>query len=236
MNSQIYPWQMKEWKHILRLVKSDTLPHAILLTGPDGVGKHDFANNLSATILCENFIETELACGECKCCKLFEAKTYPDFIKLSINEEKESISIDEVRELINKLHLTRHYDTYKIALIEHADTMNNNAANALLKTLEEPPERTLIILVASVALDLPATIRSRCQTISLAAPNNDQAREWLSNISNDVDWGPLLRVSQDAPLQALKYHETDLLDQRISVIKGFLELFENNSNPSRNIC
>ena len=231
MNNQVYPWQQNQWEHIIRLVESETIPHAILLTGPDGVGKHEFANFMSATIICENSTETKLACGECRRCKLYQANTYPDFIKLSIDDEKETISIDEVRDLINKLYLTRHFDSYKIALIEHADRMNTSAANALLKTLEEPPDNTLIILVTSSLLELPATIRSRCQTISIGAPNHEEAREWLSSISNDVDWVPLLRVSQDAPLQALKYHETDLLDQRISVIKGFLEIFENNSNP-----
>lgn len=231
VKSQIYPWQKDQWEYVQRLLTSETLPHAILLTGPSGVGKHEFANNLAASIFCENQLDSDSACGACKRCNLYQANTYPDFIKLSINEEKETISVDEVRDLIAKLHLTSHFDAYKIALIEHADTMNNNAANALLKTLEEPPDKTLIILVASAALELPATIRSRCQTITLTAPTHEEARSWLNEISSDVDWVPLLRVSHDAPLQALKYHETELLDQRISVIKGFLELFESNSNP-----
>ena len=231
MSNQIYPWQNTHWEYVHKLIKSDTLPHAILITGPAGVGKHEFANYLVSSIFCNHPLDNGSACGECKSCLLLQAWTYPDFIKLSTDEEKETISVDEVRDLILKLHLTRHFESYKIALIEHADTMNNNAANALLKTLEEPPEKTLIVLVTNSVLELPATIRSRCQTIALTAPNHEEARKWLSNISSEVDWVPLLRVSHDAPLQALKYHETDLLDQRISVIKGFLEIFESNSDP-----
>ena len=231
MNNPLYPWQHEQWNSFLHMSASDSLPHAILLNGPEGVGKHHFARNLAAAILCKQPIESGSACGQCKHCLLMEANTYPDFMHVLPDEEKNSISIDQIRELISKLHLTRHFDAKKVALVEYADYMNASAANALLKTLEEPPEETIIILVSSAPLNLPATIRSRCQFVPFYSPTKEQAMNWLKSVSPDVDWEPLLRVAQGAPLQAMQYHETELLDQRISVIQSFLEVFEANSDP-----
>ena len=138
--------------------------------------------------------------------------------------------MDEIRGLINKLYLTRHFDAGKIALITGADSMNAHAANALLKTLEEPPEQTIIMLVTDAPLTLPATIRSRCQSVAFYPPQPNQALAWLKDQSDQADWEPLLRVAQGAPLQALQYHQGELLDQRITVIKGFIALFESNAD------
>ncbi len=231
MDKQLYPWQQDQWDYFVRMQQSNTLPHAILLSGPEGIGKHDFANNVCAAILCQQVKDTGFACGECKHCLLMEANTYPDFVHVQPEEDKNTISIDEIRELIAKLHLTKHFEAKKIALIEHADSMNTSAANALLKTLEEPPDETIIILVTSAPLKLPATIRSRCQFVAFHSPTQEQALSWLNSTSTDTDWEPLLRVAQGAPLQAIQYHETELLDQRIAVVQGFLEVFEANSDP-----
>ena len=231
MNNQLYSWQHDQWNSFARMLESDALPHAILLSGPEGVGKHRFARNLVNAILCLQPDQTGAACGQCKHCLLLEAGTYPDYVHVRPEEDKNNISIDVIRELISKLHLTRHFSSKKIALIEFADCMNTNAANALLKTLEEPPEETIIVLVTSAPLKLPATIRSRCQFVPFYSPTQTQSLDWLNSQSTDVDWEPLLRVAQGAPLQAIQYHETELLDQRISVVQGFLEVFEANSDP-----
>ncbi len=231
MNNHLYPWQHEQWSSFVRMMSSDSLPHAILLSGPEGVGKHHFARSLTNAVLCSQADETGTACGQCKHCLLMEANTYPDFVHVVPEEDKNIITIDVVRELISKLHLTRHFDAKKIALIEYADCMNTNAANALLKTLEEPPDETIIILVTSAPLKLPATIRSRCQFVPFHSPSQTQSLDWLNSESSDVEWEALLRVAQGAPLQAMQYHQTELLDQRISVIQGFLEVFEADSDP-----
>ena len=231
MTSTIYPWQQEQWQYFANMMRTHTLPHAMMLCGPEGIGKHEFAKALTAAIICNDKTPDSFACGECKHCQLLNAGTFPDYVHVAPEEDNKAISVDAIRELISKLHLTRHFDAYKVALIECAEQMNTNAANALLKTLEEPPEKTLIILVTSQPLSLPATIRSRCQLVNFHPPTDKEATQWLTSISNDVDWAPLLRVAQGAPLQAVEYHETELLDQRIAVVQGFLEIFEPNSNP-----
>lgn len=227
----IYPWQQEQWQYFATMLRADSLPHALMLTGLEGIGKHEFANALVAAIICKEQKSDQHACGECKHCQLLQANTFPDYIKLAPEEDGKAISVDDVRELIAKLHLTRHFDGHKVALIECAEQMNVNAANALLKTLEEPPEKTVIILVTSQPLSLPATIRSRCQLVNFYPPTDNEALSWLQSAADDVEWEPLLRVAQGAPLQAMQYHETELLDQRIAVVQGYLEVFEPNANP-----
>ena len=229
--NKIYPWQQEQWEYFASLKQANSLPHALMLTGSSGIGKHEFAHHLIASLICESTLENGTACGKCKYCQLLEAGTFPDYVRVSIDEDRSSITVDDIRELIAKLHLTRHFDTYKIALIEHAEQMNTNAANALLKTLEEPPEMTLIVLVTSQPLSLPATIRSRCQLVNFHPPGHDQALNWLNSQADEVDWEPLLRVAQGAPIQAMQYHDSELLDQRITVVQGFLEIFEHDNNP-----
>lgn len=224
-----YPWQHTQAEYFSRLMTEDQLAHALLLTGPAGTGKHNFARTLSMAMVCQQAQAMAQPCGVCKHCLLMQAQTYPDFI--SLHAEKNVISVDQVRELIAKLYLTRHFAALKVAVIEQADTLNTNAANALLKTLEEPPQYTHIILVTDAPMALPATIRSRCQQIQFNPPDEQQSIEWLQAQAGGIDWQPLLRVAQGAPLKALEYHQTELLDQRISVMRSFLSVFEYDANP-----
>ena len=230
MPEHYYPWQQTQWDYFTSLIAAGSLPHALLLSGQQGTGKRSFAKALVEAVLCQQPDDGGCACRQCKHCRLMAAGTYPDFMAVRPAADKPVISVEEIRELINKLYLTRHFNTYKIALIEGADSMNTHAANALLKTLEEPPEQTIIILVTDAPLTLPATLTSRCQSVPFYSPWQQQALAWLHGQFDQVDWEPLLRVAQGAPLQALQYYQSELLDQRISVIKGFIALFESNAD------
>ena len=229
--SKLYPWQTAQWQNVRKLITSNTLPHALLICGEVGIGKFDFARTLCATLLCLNQAESDQYCGECKTCKLFKAGTHPDFIFTEPQDEGSAISVDDIRALIDSVSLTRNFNTHKVVLIKSAEYMNHNAANALLKTLEEPPEHTVIILVSNRPEKLSATIRSRCQRLLMHNPNQDQALAWLQSEDEDNDWERWLMLARGAPLQALRLRDTDLLDQRIAVIKGFLGLAEANGNP-----
>jgi len=231
MNNHHYPWHQKQADHFARLMADDSLAHAMLFVGPTGVGKHDFAHKLASAMICEHPHEHMQACGVCKNCLLMKADTFPDFI--SVAAETNSISVEQVRELIQQLYLTRHFQAPKVVIIESAQLLNVNAANALLKTLEEPPEYTHLILVADSPLSLPATIRSRCQIETFHPPVEQISMQWLKQQASTIDWEPLLRVAQGAPLKALEYHETELLDQRITAIRSFLSVFEYDGDPMR---
>ena len=231
MRESTLPWHREQWEYICRLMSANSVPHAILITGAEGVGKTSFANRLSAALLCEQTTADGNACGECKYCKLFSATTHPDFIYIAPEDSDKVISVEDIRELIDRLSLTSHFKRAKVALIENADAMNINAANALLKTLEEPPAETVIILVCKKPQRLMATVRSRCQIITINSPNTEEAIQWLAQQRSDIDWQPLLAVANGAPLQALALHETELLEQRTMVIEGLIDIFNNNTSP-----
>ena len=230
MQTPLYSWQITQWQQFLQRMQSDTLAHAILLTGVSGIGKLHFAQALVAANFCLQLDSAGFACKQCKNCHLFAADTYPDFIYIKPSEENNKITVDEIRGLISKLALTRHFDRKKIALIQHADRMNTNAANALLKTLEEPPPETILILLTDKPQALPATIRSRCQQTSLNLPDEAEALSWLQIQNPTTRWESLLKLAQGAPLAALDLLQSDLVEQRHLVVSSSLKLFEGQAS------
>ena len=117
MMAQIYPWHSEQWQYFHRLLNNEALPHAILLAGPTGVGKVSFANALCASIVCERRSKDELACGTCKYCQLFNANTYPDYTHIYPEELDTAITVDDIRLLIDRLTLTRHYKNWAISTL-----------------------------------------------------------------------------------------------------------------------
>jgi DNA polymerase-3 subunit delta' len=165
-----------------------TWPQALLLYGPRGVGKHALALHLARALLCESPQPDGLGCGECPSCHYAQAGQHPDLMRLELLELDEEgtpvavdvIAIDRVRALIDFVQLTSHRRRAKVAVIAPAERMNAAAANALLKTLEEPPPATYLILVSDQPGRLPATIRSRCRRLAVPLPPTGAAVEWLA--------------------------------------------------------
>ncbi len=198
------PWHGSARGRIEAALASDRLPHAVLLHGPAGVGKERFAVALAAAIFCTNRGPRLEACGECADCALSRAGSHPDLHWLRRLEDKKSISVDQVREVCEQLGMTSMRRGHRIAIVVPAQAMTINAQNALLKTLEEPAARTLLVLVTARPSRLLATLRSRCQRIEIARPPSADALEWLSReLAGPVDEG-LLEISDGAPLKALE--------------------------------
>jgi DNA polymerase-3 subunit delta' len=191
----IYPWNRTVWQALGPL---DTLPPVLLLSGPAGVGKGAFALDLSQALLCSQRGATQEACGDCVSCRLFASGNHPDYRLLQPAAEGEDgegaeegkaktksqagarwIKIEAVRELDDFLSLSAHFGRAKVVAIPTADRLYRNAANALLKTLEEPPPETRFILAASRPGQLPATLRSRCMRIPFGLPDTRTSAAWL---------------------------------------------------------
>jgi len=130
------------------------------------------------------------------------SNTHPDVIRVVPTEESKQLRIEQVRELAQELSLTSHQGGYKVGILSPADSMNRFAANALLKTLEEPPPSTLLILVASQPSRLPATILSRCQKLKVRAPARAESLEWLQQTRGADDWNGVLDLLGEAPFLA----------------------------------
>lgn len=178
------PWLTSHWQGWCRRLDAGKFPHAVLVAGPSGLGKRDLVAALSARLLCTQPGADGLACNRCRGCQLRAAGTHPDRVVLTLEARddgklRSEIVIDQIRELGGRLATKPAFGGWQVALIDPADRMNHAAANALLKTLEEPSDNTVMILVAETPERLPATIRSRCQRLDLRPPELDLARAWL---------------------------------------------------------
>lgn len=228
------PWQASTWQLIARQKSQNQLPHAMLFVGMPGVGKSIFADQLARSLLCTQPDVSGFACGCCRHCQLIDAGNHPDYFIVESEAEGKAIKIDQIRELISHASKTAQLSTYKIVRIQSADAMNINAANALLKTLEEPSPNTIILLLTEHLSSLPATIRSRCQIIHFRAPKKTVAQAWFA--SQDIPKDKLdllLHLSHGAPLNVLNFLENDKLSFRENLfkewcqfLKGKLDLIE----------
>ncbi len=227
------PWHRTAWNRVTAGIASGRMPHALLVTGLPGIGKDRFAQRLAMRLLCRRPVEGD-ACGECEACTRFIAGTHPDFRTVTrlprkdgkAGELREQIVIDQVREnVIEALHLATTYEGWKIALITPAERMNRNAANALLKTLEEPAGRSLLVLVSANPARMSATIRSRCQNIHLAPPPADEAIPWVRQ-HGVADPALALAMAGGAPLAATTVMDGALFDARPRLMRGLVELMD----------
>ncbi len=210
----MYIWQSNQWQQITQRA---SLPHALLLRGRAGTGKHAFALALSQALLCTTPNPHKTACGACPSCVWFAESGHPDFKFISpedaeTNDEapkkktakKSQISVAQIRQLIDYLSLSSHQvNSRRVVLISPAETLNLASANALLKILEEPPINTIFLLVTSKPQRLLATIVSRCQAIDMPLPSKQEALTWLGmqGVKNAEN---MLDLAGGAPLLALQ--------------------------------
>lgn len=206
----IFPWLQSRWSTLWTAHRQHRLPHALLLSGPGGIGKEALAVDFAQSLLCQRPDADGIACGNCPSCRLFVAGTHPDFLALRPEESGKSIKIEQVRELSANLTMTSHAGGHKIAIISPADALNLNAANSLLKTLEEPTDNTHMLLVTAAPGRLPVTVRSRCQTVKCQAPTEAEATAWLGKeLSGHEDTALLLKAANGAPLAARDLAQQD---------------------------
>ena len=210
MTDRVYPWLAEAWRRFNAAIAASRLPHALLIAGPAGIGKRALAEAMAARLLCLSPAEG-LACGQCRGCQLRIAGSHPDFLSIAPEEGGSGIlKIEAVRDLTAFSQLTSQYQGHRVAIVSPAEAMNRNAANALLKTLEEPPAEMVLILVSDAPARMPATIRSRCQSYRLGMPAENTARDWL--MSQGIGQGEaetLLALRGGAPLQAMAVHEQE---------------------------
>lgn len=216
----LYPWQTESWQALQGL--RARLPHALLLKGAQGIGKLDLALNFAKSLLCEKPTADGSACQECNSCHWFEQDSHPDFRLIQPDaltaaedgEEKtggkkpsREISVDQIRDLSSFANLSAHCGGYRVVVIHPTEAMNNNAANSLLKTLEEPTDKLLFLLVTHKPQQLLPTILSRCLSFTVHTPTREIGAAWLAQqgVKNPEH---ALAQTGFAPLQALDWAES----------------------------
>ena len=171
------PWQTDQWDLLSNRIKENNLPHALLFSGPMGMGKQLFASAISKKLFCQS-PQNHHSCGQCRDCKLFEVGSHPDYFNIQPEEDGKQIKIEQIRSVSNMLGKSSQRSGYRIVQISPAEKMNIAASNALLKTLEEPGDKTLIIIVSHAYNLLTPTIRSRCQTINFLVYDKARIYDW----------------------------------------------------------
>jgi len=252
MSDPILPWQCDIWERLIARYRAGRLPHALLLVGPRGVGKTTLARHFAHTLLCEQGIACT-TCPAClrflagshpdflwvqpEGKTRTESKTTSQEEGTEGNVEVEATSsgskgtkgsrfirVDQVRSLGEWFSLKPHYGERKVALITPAEQMNTNAANSLLKTLEEPPNGALLMLVAAHPAQLPATVRSRCQAVHFSPVSIESALPWLikRGVKNREVATIFLTLAEGGPLAALALSQSAILEHRLTLF-GELE-------------
>ena len=219
---QIYPWHQNVWETLT--TRFPNIGHGLLFYGKKGCGKETFAEQFLAWVLCAKRQPNHLACGECGSCQWLKADTHPNYVHITTDEDNKKqnakIKIEKIRDLLPFVQQT--VDGWRVIIIEPAEALNTASANALLKTLEEPGDRVVIILLADHYLKLPATIRSRLQHFALDRINEQQAEQFLNQHLSHSDLAQqhlLMNLSNHMPLQAITFSESEWIPQRTEFLK-----------------
>lgn len=227
MNSSAFqraplPWQREEWARLRMPIVRGELHHALLLSGPAGIGKRLLGELLGQSLLCRA-TDDGAACGHCRDCRLFEAGSHPDLLRVFPEEPGRQIRIEQIRAgLAEFVMRTASVAQAKVAIIDPADAMNMSTANSLLKSLEEPAPRTYIVLLSDAPARLLPTVRSRCLQLDLRPPSLERATLWLREACGVEDAADLLGVAAGMPLLALRLHENNSLpgfDRMLDVMR-----------------
>lgn len=210
--------------HLRESIIKRSISHAYILAGDKGIGKSKIAREFAMELICDK----NTGCGECPACRQFLAGAYPDFFYMDA-EGKESIGIDRIREnIVNDVSIRPYHGKVKIYIIDEADKMTVGAQNALLKTIEEPPEYVVILLLVRNMSLLLETIRSRCIKLLLSAVSNDRIKRWLVEKGTSEDLATVVAsYSNGAPGIAKAMAESEdfagMYNQNVEFLKKISE-------------
>ena len=235
-----YPWLQAVESEFAERLHGDRLAHALMLYGPAHCGKLGIARQFMAAALClENRYP---ACGQCRSCQLLASGAHPDGHVVTFEERKRQpgvlrteLVVEQMRRLIDALFLTNTVSRRKAALIHPVEESNSSAINALLKTLEEPPSDTLIILVSHDPGRVPATVLSRCQKLAVRLPESGAAIAWVMERSglSEAEAGVALEAAAGSPLRAAKLAADGGLAQFLALREALDGLREGRAEPAQ---
>ena len=229
----IYPWHAQTWE--LLTTRFPELGHGLLFYGKKGCAKKEFAERFVAWVLCLNK-QAQRACGECTSCQWLKSDTHPNYVHITTDEDNKKqnakIKIEKIRDLLPFVQQTG--EGWRVVVIEPAEALNTSSANALLKTLEEPGEKVVLILLADHYLKLPATIRSRLQHFALDRLTIQDAQTFVQQqipeISNE-QISLLLSLANDMPLTAIEIEKSEWLQKRALFLSDWFKLVAEKNMP-----
>lgn len=224
---KMYPWLNASYQHIVEQYQSGRGHHALLLHAISGMGEETLVYELSRWLLCQN-PDGEKSCGHCHSCHLMAAGNHPDWHVLSPEKGKNTLGIDPVRQLIETLYNFSQQGGAKVVWLPQTELLTEAAANALLKTLEEPPERTYFLLGCHEPSRLLATLRSRCFYRHLAVPGGAPTTQWISRqiTADPITIKTALCLCGGAPLAALSLLQPEHWKQRVALCQQLSSVWQ----------
>ncbi len=217
------PWLKPVWDSLKAGLDSDRIPGALLLQSEPGLAVGQLVECFSHALLCQNY--SSEACGFCHSCQLVKSQNHPDLHWIKPEKEGKSITVDQIRACNRLAHESSQLNGYRVFIIEPADMMNESASNALLKTLEEPGEKCLFLLVTHNQDRLLPTIRSRCQQWVVTPPSSEQAVQWLSAQGATKIPPYALKLNMGSPVKTLEAVNNGELEEYSSFEKDLIEVF-----------
>lgn len=231
--TQVYLWQQPVWETLTQ--RFPNLGHGLLFYGKKGCGKEAFAQHFLSWVLCLNK-QSQGACGECSSCLWLKSDTHPNYVHVTTDDDNKKqnakIKIEKIRDLQPFVQQT--VEGWRVIVIEPAEALNIASSNALLKTLEEPGERVILILLADHYLKLPATIRSRLQHFALDRISEAQAHTYLNqhlDASHHSNIPLLMTLSNAMPLAAIELAHAEWLKRRAEFLQDWLKLVSQKNMP-----
>ncbi|MEG0008045.1 MAG: DNA polymerase III subunit delta' [Aeromonas sp.] len=216
----MYPWLIPDWQALSQSAQRGRLGHAWLLLGDPGLGKEQLAERLARLHLCQQ-PEAGEPCGRCHSCQLLEKGHHPDLG--TISSDSKTIGVEAIREICGRLQTTSQLGRGKVVIIPDAERMTESAANALLKTLEEPAGDSLLLLIASKVSRLLPTILSRCHKHVCQLPTEGETLNWLAEQGHQATQAQV-RICQGAPLRVFRYLEDQQDGARRTLLESFVAL------------
>lgn len=219
-----YPWLTAPYKELIAQYRSGRDHHALLLHVPEEYGEELLISAVGRWLMCLQS-HGEKTCGQCRGCQLMSAGTHPDWYEVIPENNKSTLGVEQIRKLMDKLYEHAQQGGAKVVWLPNAELLTDSAANALLKTLEEPPSQTYFILGCREPNKLLATIRSRCLYWPLVNPNESYSSQWLSKHYNGLSQQNLitaLRLSSGSPLKSFNLLETKHWQQRLSLCNALI--------------
>ena len=226
------PWLTPFYQQLQRHFHQGRFPHGLLFTGSGGIGKYKIAKQLAQFLLCTNK-QADNACFQCHSCQLMSANNHADFQLLSAEKNK-SIGVDQVRALTDTLNERPQLGNNKVVIIKGAEQLTESAANALLKTLEEPQGDSYLILLTRTHHQLMPTLLSRLQQTHLHSPDDQMLIDWLYQLGYQVSDLGVLRWFQNSPLALLNHlnalQQNESLDTRRHCVEGLFNVLFQPAN------
>ena len=216
----MYPWLIPDWHALSQTAQAGRLGHAWLLLGDPGLGKEQLAERLARLHLCQLPDRGE-PCGQCHSCQLFDKGHHPDLGTVTVDSK--TIGVEAIREICARLQNSAQLGRGKVVIIPDAERMTESAANALLKTLEEPAGDSLLLLIASQVSRLLPTILSRCHKHVCQLPTEGETVRWLAEQGHQATLAQV-RICQGAPLRVLRYIEEQQDGKRRELLESFVSL------------